>query len=128
MRFPVTLVPGVLVERSNRFIAEMAVYGVSFLAHLPNPGRMSEVMVPGQEERLRPVTDPIYRSTLYDLLMVKYQGDWEDIEAWQFELLTAIAPYPTMKRESKLGREQAGPVAGRPFGALLRGGQAREPG
>lgn len=113
MRFPVTLVPGVFVERRNRFVADVTVDSVPFLAHVPNTGRMRELMVPGHEVLLRPAADPSCRRTVYDLLMVKYQGHWVGIdsrttptlaiEAWQAGLLPALSPYTHVKREVKLG-------------------------
>ena len=113
MRFPANLVPGVFVERRNRFVADVTVDGVPSLAHVPNTGRMRELMVPGREVLLRPAADPSCRRTVYDLLVVKYQGHWVGIdsrttptlaiEAWQAGLLPELSPYAHVKREVKLG-------------------------
>jgi sugar fermentation stimulation protein A len=113
MHFPGTLVDGVFVERRNRFVADVMVNGVPALAYVPNTGRMRELMVPGHEVLLRPVPEDSCRRTVYDLLVVKYQGHWVGIdsrttptlaiEAWQAGLLPELSLYTHVKREVKLG-------------------------
>ena len=43
-----------LVERPNRFLVRARRRGEVLEAHLPNPGRLEELMVPGRRLRLRP--------------------------------------------------------------------------
>lgn len=56
-------------RRLNRFVAEIEVEGKSFLAHVPNTGRMAELLLPGAAVIVRRVQDPL-RKTSYDLLFV----------------------------------------------------------
>lgn len=66
---------GVLIGRANRFAADVSVTGERARAHLPNSGRMRELLVPGAPVRLRP--EPGFaRRTPYDLVQVFAFGRW----------------------------------------------------
>lgn len=69
MKLPRGLVPSRIVQRLNRFAVLVTVNGRHEVAHLPNSGRIQELLVPGTcallVERPRPG-----RKTLYDLLLV----------------------------------------------------------
>lgn len=56
-------------KRINRFVAEIEVNGRIYLAHVPNTGRMKELLLPGVEVIVRRVEDP-HRKTPFDLLFV----------------------------------------------------------
>ncbi len=56
-------------RRLNRFVAEIEVEGKLVLAHVPNTGRMAELLLPGASVIVRRVQDPL-RKTSYDLLFV----------------------------------------------------------
>ncbi|MGI0133080.1 MAG: DNA/RNA nuclease SfsA [Thermoplasmata archaeon] len=63
-----------LVERPNRYLARVqsANGGASFLAHVPNPGRMEELLLPGiTEGYVVPAGGP-RRKTRFDLVAVRY--------------------------------------------------------
>lgn len=66
-------IEGVFVKRHNRFVAEVAIDGVHYFAHVPNTGRMKELLLPGARVLLRKSKDPL-RKTPYDLLFV-YKDD-----------------------------------------------------
>ncbi len=68
MRWP-PLVPGTLVRRLNRFAVEVGVGGEVVQAHLPNSGRLRELLVPGYRVWLAPRSGP--RRTPYDLELVE---------------------------------------------------------
>ena len=66
-------VEGVFQKRVNRFIAEVLIDGKLAITHVPNTGRMKELLLPGAKIILRKVNNPL-RKTSYDLLFV-YKGD-----------------------------------------------------
>lgn len=54
-----TLVPARFLDRPNRFVLHARlVDGGAVRAHLPNPGRLDEILTPGRELRLRPASSP----------------------------------------------------------------------
>ncbi|WP_026894148.1 DNA/RNA nuclease SfsA [Clostridiisalibacter paucivorans] len=63
------LVEGIFKRRLNRFVAEVEIDGKTHLAHVPNSGRMTELLIEDNRVILRRVYDES-RKTKYDLLMV----------------------------------------------------------
>ncbi|MER3398534.1 MAG: DNA/RNA nuclease SfsA [Chloroflexota bacterium] len=63
------LVPATFVRRLNRFAVEVAVGGETVRAHLPNSGRLRELLVPGYRVWLAPRSGS--RRTQYDLELVE---------------------------------------------------------
>ncbi len=61
---------GVFLERLNRFVAKVKVKEEEHLAHIPDPGRMKELLVPSVEVLLRKVSLNKKRKTNWDLLGV----------------------------------------------------------
>jgi sugar fermentation stimulation protein A len=80
MRMPQPLIPARFVRRDNRFRVSVEVEGESTTAHLPNSGRLGELLTPGRELRLASMPDP-RRSTPYDLKLVRYAGVWVSVDA-----------------------------------------------
>lgn len=68
VRFGPTLA-GTFLERCSRFHVRAAVDGEPVLAHLPNSGRLHELLIPGVAVRLAPRSRP-GRRTPFDLLLV----------------------------------------------------------
>ena len=68
-----TSVPAVFLERPNRFVARVALDGVTETVHVKNTGRCRELLVPGARVILVPGDSPA-RKTAYDLVAV-YKGD-----------------------------------------------------
>jgi len=64
------LVCGSFVQRDNRFRATVVVDGTEVAAHVPNSGRLGELLVAGQKVWLAPATHS-RRKTKYDLKLVK---------------------------------------------------------
>lgn len=64
---------GKFIKRLNRFVAKVEVAGEEVLAHVPNSGRMKELLFPGNrvviEDQAREG-----RKTPYDLIMADYDG------------------------------------------------------
>ena len=75
------LVRGQFVERLNRFAAKVVVNGESCLCHVPNSGRMQELLHAGAEVLLLPAKAGSERKTAYTLVTVRYQGRWVMIHA-----------------------------------------------
>ena len=64
------LAPARLVDRPNRFLVRARRDGSVVEAHLPNPGRLEELLVPGRRLRLRPAARP-GRKTDWTALLVE---------------------------------------------------------
>ncbi len=64
---------GVFIKRLNRFLAEVLIEGEAHITHVPNTGRMQELLIPGAKIILRKINNP-NRKTSYDLLFV-YKED-----------------------------------------------------
>jgi sugar fermentation stimulation protein A len=105
-----------LVQRRNRFVADVLVDGRQEAAHVPNSGRMHELMVPGTEVVLRPAPAGTTRKTAYDLLAVRYADRWVGVdsrippsmvvEAWRSSVLPAFADYTDVRREVRYGESR----------------------
>jgi sugar fermentation stimulation protein A len=63
----------VFIKRDNRFQAEIQLKWERVKAHVPNSGRMGELLVSGAKVWVKKV-DKISRKTQYDLLLVKKDG------------------------------------------------------
>ena len=69
MRFP-PLIEGRFIKRLNRFAALVDVDRREYLAHVPNSGRMGELLVPGYRVLLAAAPRSARRKTDYDLALV----------------------------------------------------------
>ena len=68
------LVSGTFVERPNRFIAIVMKGGQVVRTHLPDPGRLKELLIPGARLLLRPALKGSNRKTKYSTVMVNHGG------------------------------------------------------
>ena len=64
---------GAFVDRPNRFIAHVSLDGDIATCHMPNPGRMWELLFPGVTVYVRPATNP-KRRTAYDVVGIERDG------------------------------------------------------
>ena len=62
---------GQFLERLSRFHARVAVAEGERLAHVPNSGRLRELLLPGAEVALRRVQEAVERLTPFDLLLAR---------------------------------------------------------
>ncbi len=70
----VPLIPAVFVRRPNRFVVEAKLpAGELVSAHLADPGRLKELLLPGALLRLRPVPEEKPRKTRYTVALVRSQ-------------------------------------------------------
>ncbi|MDH7569062.1 MAG: sugar fermentation stimulation protein SfsA, partial [Armatimonadota bacterium] len=90
MRFEPPLIPACFLSRENRFLVRVRTRGGVEAAHLPNSGRMTELLVPGAAAMLAPVRRAA-RKTAWDLVLIAYQGRWVSVDARLAPLLAAEA-------------------------------------
>lgn len=79
MMFP-SLVAGRFVQRLNRFRVTVTVEGTMVDAHLPNSGRLTELLTLGRPCWLEPI-DSSLRKTGYDLKLVEYADVLVSVDA-----------------------------------------------
>ncbi|MBZ4653363.1 MAG: DNA/RNA nuclease SfsA [Bacillota bacterium] len=80
IQFP-PFIKGILKERLNRFTALVEVDGKEALAHVPNSGRLKELLLPGTPVRLQKDETNPHRKTAYDLLLVEKEGKLISIDS-----------------------------------------------
>lgn len=116
MQFP-PLVEGRFIKRLNRFAALVDVDRREYLAHIPNSGRLGELLVPGYRVLLAPAPTrterKAARKTAYDLALVDTGGALASADARLPNRLVAealaagqlpqFAGYPDIRPESTFG-------------------------
>lgn len=115
MKIAGKLLEGRFLSRDNRFRVTVDVGGRQVWAHLPNSGRLGELLVPGRRVVLieRSGTK---RKTGYDLNLVELDGNWISLDARlpnglveaaiATGRLAPLAGYPTIRREVTYGRSR----------------------
>jgi sugar fermentation stimulation protein A len=109
------LVEGRFLARDNRFRVTVEVEGREVWAHLPNSGRLGELLVAGR--RILLVERPgAGRKTGYDLSLVEMEGRWVSVDArlpndlvaesLRAGKLVPLAGYPILRREVPFGRSR----------------------
>lgn len=73
-------VNGTFISRPNRFVAEVCVNGKIAKAHVPNTGRLQELLLPEAPVLLTLHEDPKRKYQL-SLRQVKYKGIWVSIDS-----------------------------------------------
>lgn len=73
--FGYSLIPARFVERPNRFLAHVRVNGEIVAAHVPDPGRLKELLLPEAEVMLRYNPGPA-RKTAWTLTLVRKNSVW----------------------------------------------------
>ena len=72
MRLP-ELIPARFLDRPNRFLARVLMDGALVSAHVANPGRCTELLLPGRTVWLEPAANPA-RKTAFTLALVEHEG------------------------------------------------------
>lgn len=115
MQIKGNLVLGRFLARDNRFRVTVEVDGHPVWAHLPNSGRLSELLVPERQILLveRPEAG---RKTGYDLSLVDFEGRWVSVdarlpndlveEAVRDGHLVPLQGYTSLRREVVRGRSR----------------------
>lgn len=109
------LIPGRFVHRDNRFRVTVEVNGASVAAHLPNSGRLTELLTPGRPCWLERF-DSSRRKTDFDLKLVEYAGVLVSVdarlpnplfaEALEVGRLVAFRNCERFEREVSLGKSR----------------------
>jgi len=116
VRFPSPLVPGVLIRRHQRFLAEVRlVDGRLITAHCPNSGRMTGCNVPGREVLLSLAENP-KRKTRYTWELISLPSTWVGVNTLTANRLVAeaahkrsipeLGPFDEVTREVKLAHSR----------------------
>jgi sugar fermentation stimulation protein A len=111
------LIHGKFVERPNRFIVVFEIgNGSTDIAHLRDPGRLKELLIPGVKLLLRKALPNPKRKTKYDVIAVFNQNIWvlinsgfhSDIadEIIRSGLIKEISDYSIQKREYTYGKSR----------------------
>lgn len=117
MRFP-PLTEGRFIRRLNRFAALVDVDRREYLAHVPNSGRLGELLVPGYRVLLAPAppSSAHTRKTAFDLALVDTGGALSSADARLPNKLVAeaiaerrlpqFAGYPVVRPETVFGESR----------------------
>jgi sugar fermentation stimulation protein A len=108
------VIPGIFLNRPNRFIAEVMIDGIQHRVHVKNTGRCRELLVPGNTVYLE-VTDNPERKTKYSLIAVEKrrpapllvnmdsQAPNQAAHEW---LKRQFAPHAIIRREVTYGKSR----------------------
>ena len=115
MRFMYQWSRGRFIERPNRFIARVEIEGNTVRAHVPNTGRLRELLLPGTEVLLSEHSSE-QRSTAYSLRLVRQGDHWVCIDSASANTVTEealargwipeLGEYRSFRREVTAGRSR----------------------
>ena len=121
MKIP-NLMEGIFKERPNRFTVTFETFSnvdkVSSIekAHLRDPGRLKELLIPEARLLIRPAQNPANRKTKYDVIAVRSEGIWVLInsgfhsdlaaELIESESIPELSDYTVEKREYTFGKSR----------------------
>ncbi|NLP34768.1 MAG: DNA/RNA nuclease SfsA [Clostridiales bacterium] len=80
MKFNYDIYYGTFLRRPNRFIAYVDLNGEEVICHVPNTGRLGELLLPGAQVMLSYHSSPT-RKTQYELRMVMKNSSWISIDS-----------------------------------------------
>lgn len=108
MTFPYTLIKATFLSRPNRFLAIILVNGTESLAHVADPGRLTELLIPGVTLWVDKAPDP-NRKTQFTVRLVEYDHTLISIHTglpnkWmeyslKHHLLPELTEYDLVRRE-----------------------------
>ena len=115
MKLGQRVVDGIFLERPNRYLARVEVAGREVLAHVPDPGRLPGLMVPGRRARLIYNPGP-KRKTDYTLALIRHGSIWVSVypvfanklvgEALAEKKLSFLSGYESFSAEVKAGESR----------------------
>ena len=115
MRLGERIVDGIFLERPNRYLAQVEIDGRKLLAHVPDPGRLPGLMIPGRRVRLVHNPSP-KRKTDYSLVLVRHGSIWVSVypvfanklveQALADYALNELQGYSGFKREVRCGKSR----------------------
>lgn len=68
------------IKKYNRFLCAIEIDGVTWDCHIPNTGRLGELLYPGNTVGVRYVAHP-NRKTSYEVVLAEKNGDWYCIDS-----------------------------------------------
>ena len=68
------LINATFIERPNRFITIIEINGELHRSHLPDPGRLKELLTPNAKLLVRRAPEASYRKTSFSTVMVEHKG------------------------------------------------------
>jgi sugar fermentation stimulation protein A len=105
------LLKGEFLSRPNRFLANLRIAEGSVACHLHDPGRLTELLIPGTEVVFREAASPD-RKTRCDMVAVKKGGQWVMVDsripnqAFRAMLDQHILGYAVVKEEYAFGNSR----------------------
>ncbi len=109
------LLEGIFLSRSNRFLGVVNLGGEEVEAHIADPGRLKEILIPGRKVYLQRSKNPS-RKTSYDLVLVNMDGTLVSIDsrvpnelifnALQRRFFQEFAGYSRILREVRYGKSR----------------------
>ena len=115
MKLGERIVDGVFLERPNRYLAKVTLEGVEVFAHVPDPGRLPGLMIPGRKVRLVHNPGP-KRKTDYTLVLVRHGSIWVSVfpvfanalvkDALAGNKLPLMTGFETYSSEVKMGKSR----------------------
>ncbi|GJL77694.1 MAG: sugar fermentation stimulation protein [Nitrospinaceae bacterium] len=109
------IVDGVFLERPNRYLAKVVIDGAEVSAHVPDPGRLPGLMIPGRRVRLIYNPGP-KRKTDHTLALVRHGSLWVSVypvfanalvkEALEKRSLPFLTGYESFSSEVKMGKSR----------------------
>ena len=115
MKLGERIVDGIFLERPNRYLARVEIDGEEVKAHVPDPGRLPGLMIPGR--RVRIVYNPgPKRKTDYSLVLVRHGSLWVSVypvfanklveKGLNEGKLSCLSGYKNFNREVKWGKSR----------------------
>lgn len=80
MKFDYDIIVGIFKNRPNRFIGIVEIEGKEEICHIPNTGRMKELLYDGVKIGLS-YHDDLKRKTKYEMRLVEKNGTWYSIDS-----------------------------------------------
>lgn len=109
------IVDGIFLERPNRYLAKVTIDSEEFQAHVPDPGRLPGLMIPGRKVRLIHNPGP-KRKTDYTLALVRHGSIWVSVypvfanalvkDALEKRALPFLQGYENFSSEVKMGKSR----------------------
>lgn len=109
------IVDGIFLERPNRYLAKVTIDGADVFAHVPDPGRLPGLMIPGRKVRLIHNPGP-KRKTDYTLALVRHGSIWVSVypvfanalvkDALEKRALSFMSGYENFSSEVKNGKSR----------------------
>ncbi len=115
MKFGDRIVDGFFLERPNRYLAKVTIDGEEVSAHVPDPGRLPGLMIPGRKVRLVHNPGP-KRKTDYTLALIRHGPIWVSVypvfanalvkDALGKRALPFLSGYENFFSEVKMGKSR----------------------